>query len=210
MKKGRHRRFEEARKLKQSGPEAFGAFGRPDTDSPRTTTTEDDEYAGARCQVWRRVRRRRRPRRRGRLTHSAARPRSGATDADASPRHSQRRARRPCRPWQDHPRRRHAPRDRRVQRPRRRSSTGSWTRTTRSASGASRSWPRPPRSPGGATKINLVDTPGPRRLRRRGRAGAGHGRRRAAAGRRRRGPAAPDPLRAVEGAGRRTCPPSSC
>ena len=45
MKKGRHRRFEEARKLKQSGPEAFGAFGRPDTDTPNTTTTEDDEYA---------------------------------------------------------------------------------------------------------------------------------------------------------------------
>ena len=45
MKKGRHRRFEEARKLKQSGPEAFGAFGRPDTDSSHTTTTEDDEYA---------------------------------------------------------------------------------------------------------------------------------------------------------------------
>ncbi len=43
--KGRHRRFEEARKLKQSGPEAFG-FGRTDTDEqPRTTTTEDDEYA---------------------------------------------------------------------------------------------------------------------------------------------------------------------
>ena len=42
MKKGRHRRFEEARKLKQSGPEAFG-FG------PRQTETrspsEDDEYA---------------------------------------------------------------------------------------------------------------------------------------------------------------------
>jgi hypothetical protein len=45
VKKGRHRRFEEARKLKQSGPEAFG-FGRTDTDdSPRATTTEDDEYA---------------------------------------------------------------------------------------------------------------------------------------------------------------------
>ena len=55
----------------------------------------------------------------------------------------------------------------------------------------------------GDMRINLVDTPGPRRLRRRGRAGAGHGRRRAAAGRRGRGAAAPDPLRAVEGAGRR-------
>jgi hypothetical protein len=45
VKKGRHRRFEEARKLKQSGPEAFG-FGRTDTDdAPRPATTEDDEYA---------------------------------------------------------------------------------------------------------------------------------------------------------------------
>lgn len=42
MKKGRHRRFEEARKLKQSGPGAFdlglGGNGRSDQ-SP------DDEYA---------------------------------------------------------------------------------------------------------------------------------------------------------------------
>jgi sugar phosphate isomerase/epimerase len=42
VKKGRHRRFEEARKLKQSGPEAFG-FGPRDTDTQ--TSTEDDEYA---------------------------------------------------------------------------------------------------------------------------------------------------------------------
>jgi hypothetical protein len=42
VKKGRHRRFEEARKLKQSGPEAFG-FGPRDTDTP--TSNEDDEYA---------------------------------------------------------------------------------------------------------------------------------------------------------------------
>ena len=41
MKKGRHRRFEEARKLKQSGPEAFGWTR--ETDKP--STTEDDEYA---------------------------------------------------------------------------------------------------------------------------------------------------------------------
>ncbi len=43
MKKGRHRRFEEARKLKQSGPEAFGGF------APRPTQTaaptDDDDYA---------------------------------------------------------------------------------------------------------------------------------------------------------------------
>lgn len=45
MKKGRHRRFEEARKLKQSGPGAFdlgfGDRGREAT----ATTTEDDDYA---------------------------------------------------------------------------------------------------------------------------------------------------------------------
>ena len=42
MKKGRHRRFEEARKLKQSGPGAFdlglGERSRHDDD-------DDDEYA---------------------------------------------------------------------------------------------------------------------------------------------------------------------
>jgi hypothetical protein len=43
VKKGRHRRFEEARKLKQSGPEAFGGFVPRSTESP--TKTEDDEYA---------------------------------------------------------------------------------------------------------------------------------------------------------------------
>ncbi len=45
MKKGRHRRFEEARKLKQSGPEFLFSddVTRPadDTDSD----VEDDEYA---------------------------------------------------------------------------------------------------------------------------------------------------------------------
>ena len=44
MKKGRHRRFEEARKLKQSGPGAFdlglGERSRPDDDE-----ADDDEYA---------------------------------------------------------------------------------------------------------------------------------------------------------------------
>ena len=43
MKKGRHRRFEEARKLKPSGPEAFGGFAPPESDT--RTETEDDEYA---------------------------------------------------------------------------------------------------------------------------------------------------------------------
>jgi hypothetical protein len=42
VKKGRHRRFEEARKLKQSGPEAFG-WETVENDHHRPT--EDDEYA---------------------------------------------------------------------------------------------------------------------------------------------------------------------
>ena len=50
-------------------------------------------------------------------------------------------------------------------------------------------------------RLNIVDTPGPRRLRRRGRAQPADGRRRPAAGRCRRGPAAADPLRAAEGDG---------
>lgn len=42
MKKGRHRRFEEARKLKQAGPGAFDlGFG----DRTRSDADEDDEYA---------------------------------------------------------------------------------------------------------------------------------------------------------------------
>lgn len=42
MKKGRHRRFEEARKLKQAGPSAsdLGFSG-----TPRDDASEDDEYA---------------------------------------------------------------------------------------------------------------------------------------------------------------------
>jgi hypothetical protein len=43
VKKGRHRRFEEARKLKQSGPGAFD-LGLGDRPAP-TTSEEDDEYA---------------------------------------------------------------------------------------------------------------------------------------------------------------------
>lgn len=43
MKKGRHRRFEEARKLKQSGP---GAFDLGLGDRSRSSDDEDDdEYA---------------------------------------------------------------------------------------------------------------------------------------------------------------------
>ncbi len=42
MKKGRHRRFEEARKLKQGGPEAFGI---PRDQGDRGGRSEDDEYA---------------------------------------------------------------------------------------------------------------------------------------------------------------------
>ena len=42
VKKGRHRRFEEARKLKQSGPGAFDlGFG----DRSQTQEVPDDEYA---------------------------------------------------------------------------------------------------------------------------------------------------------------------
>ena len=42
MKKGRHRRFEEARKLKQAGPGAFDlGFG----ERIRSDSDEDDEYA---------------------------------------------------------------------------------------------------------------------------------------------------------------------
>ena len=43
MKKGRHRRFEEARKLKQSGPGAFDlGFGERPSEQP---SDDDDEYA---------------------------------------------------------------------------------------------------------------------------------------------------------------------
>lgn len=42
MKKGRHRRFEEARKLKQSGPSAADLGFGGDSDRPMT---EEDEYA---------------------------------------------------------------------------------------------------------------------------------------------------------------------
>jgi hypothetical protein len=45
VKKGRHRRFEEARKLKQSGPGAFD-LGFGDRGRQVTTTKDDeDEYA---------------------------------------------------------------------------------------------------------------------------------------------------------------------
>jgi hypothetical protein len=42
VKKGRHRRFEEARKLKQSGPGAF-VFHEPEP--PSRPSDDDDEYA---------------------------------------------------------------------------------------------------------------------------------------------------------------------
>ncbi len=44
MKKGRHRRFEEARKLKQSGPGAFD-LGLGDRSSESDSDSEDDQYA---------------------------------------------------------------------------------------------------------------------------------------------------------------------
>jgi hypothetical protein len=47
VKKGRHRRFEEARKLKQSGPEFLFSndTGRSSDDTDTETDVEDDEYA---------------------------------------------------------------------------------------------------------------------------------------------------------------------
>ncbi len=46
MKKGRHRRFEEARKLKQSGPGAFDlGFGDRSAPSEPSGGGDDDEYA---------------------------------------------------------------------------------------------------------------------------------------------------------------------
>mgnify|MGYP001817544655 CR=1 FL=1 len=47
MKNGRHRRFEEARKLKQSGPGAFdlGLGGRDESSSDANEASGDDEYA---------------------------------------------------------------------------------------------------------------------------------------------------------------------
>ena len=44
MKKGRHRRFEEARKLKQSGPGAFD-LGFGDRSAPSSNDEDEDEYA---------------------------------------------------------------------------------------------------------------------------------------------------------------------
>jgi hypothetical protein len=46
VKKGRHRRFEEARKLKQSGPGAFD-LGLGDRGHPATTTKDDEENYAA-------------------------------------------------------------------------------------------------------------------------------------------------------------------
>jgi hypothetical protein len=46
VKKGRHRRFEEARKLKQSGPGAFDlGLGESSKDETDEDEDEDDEYA---------------------------------------------------------------------------------------------------------------------------------------------------------------------
>ncbi len=47
MKKGRHRRFEEARKLKQAGPGAFdlGLGDRSPRSDEAADSDDDDEYA---------------------------------------------------------------------------------------------------------------------------------------------------------------------
>ena len=208
MKKGRHRRFEEARKLKQSGPEAFDGIRARRGRQPHSHRRRR-RVRRARREVRRHVRRRRRGR---------GRPLGPARSA-AGVRLDSHREPTPLRnvalvAHVDHGKTTLVDAMLRATgvfaRPPGTWSTGSWTPTTRSASGASRSWPRRRRSSGGDVRDQPRRHPGPRRLRRRGRAGAGHGRRRAAARRRRRGPAAADPLRAVEGAGRPTCRRSSC
>lgn len=45
MKKGRHRRFEEARKLKQSGPDFLFSNDSGRHDSASDSEPEDDDYA---------------------------------------------------------------------------------------------------------------------------------------------------------------------
>jgi hypothetical protein len=45
VKKGRHRRFEEARKLKQQGPGAFLPIDRTDRDEHVVSDEDDDEFA---------------------------------------------------------------------------------------------------------------------------------------------------------------------
>ena len=45
MKKGRHRRFEEARKLKQSGPDFLFSSDPGRADDDDSEAPEDDEYA---------------------------------------------------------------------------------------------------------------------------------------------------------------------
>jgi hypothetical protein len=45
VKKGRHRRFEEARKLKQTGPDFLFAEPSPAPDDHAEEPVEDDEYA---------------------------------------------------------------------------------------------------------------------------------------------------------------------
>jgi hypothetical protein len=45
VKKGRHRRFEEARKLKQSGPGAFDLGFGDRSVSPPAGNDDEDEYA---------------------------------------------------------------------------------------------------------------------------------------------------------------------
>jgi hypothetical protein len=45
VKKGRHRRFEEARKLKQSGPDFLFSEPTPTDHSDSDTDEEDDDYA---------------------------------------------------------------------------------------------------------------------------------------------------------------------
>ena len=115
-------------------------------------------------------------------------------------RRPQHRHHRPRRPRQDHAGRRHAAPDGRL--PRQRAGRRAGDGLVRARARARHHDPREEhhRHAGRASSINIVDTPGPRRLRRRGRAHARHGRRRPAPGRRLRGPAAADALRPRQGA----------
>ena len=121
------------------------------------------------------------------------------SDVRAPP--AQRRHRRPRRPRQDDPGRRHALADGCLPRQRRRGGAGHGLHRPRTREGDH----DPRKEHGGRVGRGEAQHRGharPRRLRRRGRAGPGHGRRRAPARRRRRGSPPPDSVRRPQGPGR--------